>query len=105
MAEFASGNIFIRKVRLKKGDVLPGHKHGFDHTTIFFSGAWHVKAKLPTGQLVEHDFHAPNHALIRKDVEHEITCLEDGEFWCVYAHRTPQGDVVQIATGWPAAYV
>jgi hypothetical protein len=25
-------------------------------------------------------------------------------FWCVYAHREPQGDVVQDYTGWPDAY-
>jgi hypothetical protein len=28
-----------------------------------------------------------------------------GKGWCVYSHRTPQGDISQSATGWHAAYV
>jgi hypothetical protein len=26
------------------------------------------------------------------------------EAWCIYSHRTPQGDVVQEYTGWEGAY-
>lgn len=103
--EFVSGNILVRPMKRKAGQVVDGHKHNFDHTTIVFTGAVRVKAKLPSGHLIEQEFHAPSFFLVRKDVEHEITFLEDGECWCVYAHRTPQGDVVQVATGWPPAYV
>jgi hypothetical protein len=106
--EFISGNIFIRKmmVNAPKGHIVEGHTHNFDHTTIVFQGAVHVRATLPDGRVIEHDFHAPNHLLIRKDVTHEITALEDGtECWCVYSHRTPQGEVTQIDTGWPDGYV
>lgn len=104
--EFVSGNIYIRKNEdLPLGHVTPGHFHEFDHTTIVFLGAVRVKATLPDGLIIERDFHAPNHFLVRKDVLHEITALEDGTtYWCVYSHRTPQGDVVQVATGWPNAY-
>lgn len=28
-----------------------------------------------------------------------------GKAWCIYAHRTPQGDVVQQWTGWPDSYL
>lgn len=107
MTEIApGGNVFIRPNRLPAlGDRVQGHKHNFDHVTIVFTGAILVRATLPSGAVVEREFHAPAHCLIRADVEHEITALADGtEFWCVYAHRTPQGEVVQQETGWTEAY-
>lgn len=105
--EWISGNIFIRPNPLPKaGDKVDGHTHNFDHTTIVFRGAVHVKATLPNGTIIERDFHAPAHCLIRADVMHEITALEDNtEFWCVYSHRTPQGEVAETYTGWEGAYV
>ena len=105
--EWASGNIFIRPNSLPNvGDRVDGHTHNFDHTTIVFKGSVHVKAKLPGGGLIERDFVAPAHFLVLADVEHEITATAaDTVFWCVYAHRTAQGDVVQEVTGWMDAYV
>jgi hypothetical protein len=106
--EFSCGNIYIRKNHLPNvGDRVDGHKHNFDHTTLFQRGSFHVKAKLPNGTLVERDFVAPAFALIRADVEHEITAtVADSEFWCVYSHRDAQGDVVQEWNGWNnSAYV
>lgn len=104
--EWVSGNVFIRPNQLAKaGDQVHGHKHNFDHTTIVFTGAIHVKARLPNGETIERDFHAPSHCLIRAGVEHEITAIEDGtEFWCVYSHRDAQGRVSQVHTGWHEAY-
>jgi quercetin dioxygenase-like cupin family protein len=104
--EFVSGNIFIRQsmVHAAKGSKIEGHKHAFDHTTIVFTGAVHVRATLPDGGVIERDFAAPSHFLVKSDVEHEITATEDDTtFWCVYSHRTPQGDVVQEWTGWHEA--
>lgn len=105
--ELTSGNIFIRKNPLAKaGDFVEGHKHNFDHTTVVFRGAVHVKAMLPNGTVIERDFVAPSHFLVRADVEHEITATaDDTEFWCVYSHRNAQGDVIQEDNGWGAAYV
>jgi hypothetical protein len=38
-------------------------------------------------------------------VEHEITSTAPGTIcWCVYSHRTPQGEVVEQYTGWEDAY-
>jgi L-ascorbate metabolism protein UlaG (beta-lactamase superfamily) len=107
VVEEVSGNIFLRKHRgCPKGHVLDGHDHEFDHTTIVFIGAVHCKAKCPDGRIIERDFRAPCHFLVKAEVEHEITVLEEGtEFWCVYSHRTPQGEVVQEYTGWGAAYL
>lgn len=104
--EFVSGNIFVRPNALANiGDKVDGHTHNFDHTTIFFRGSFHVKATLPDGRVIERDFVAPDHCLIRADVTHEITALEpDSLFWCVYAHREPQGRITQSYTGWEKAY-
>ncbi len=107
MPEWVSGNVFIRPNKLAKvGDRVNGHTHNFDHTTIFFRGRFQVKATLPDGTKIEREFTAPAHCLIRADVTHELIALEDdSEFWCVYAHRDPQGRITQHYTGWEQAYV
>jgi len=103
--EWASGNIYIRPMPRNAGEVIEGHTHNFDHTTIFFKGRWLVKAMLPDGEVIEREFAAPSHCLIKAEVVHHLTALEDGsEAWCVYAHRDPQGEVVQQYTGWDEAY-
>ena len=105
IAEWVSGNIYIRPNRGLAGTVVAGHTHHFDHTTIVFAGAVHVKATTPDGQVLrERDFHAPAHFLVKAEVWHEISFLEDGEFWCVYSHRTPQGRVTEDFDGWQPAY-
>jgi quercetin dioxygenase-like cupin family protein len=104
--ELVLGNIFIRPNHLeRKGAVCAGHTHNFDHVTIVFAGSVHVAATLPDGRVVEQDFTAPAYFLVKKDVLHEITALEDNSiFWCVYAHRDPQGRVTQEVTGFDPAY-
>lgn len=113
LGEWVSGNVFIRPSRmLAKGEIVQGHKHNFDHTTIVFSGAVRIKGTLPDGTVIEREFRSPrpdwagpSHALIKAEVGHEITALEDGTiFWCVYSHRDPQGEVWQNYTGWEPAY-
>lgn len=122
MTEWCSGNIFIRPNRLvRAGDVIHGHCHNFDHTTIVFRGAVRVRKwtkavrldgapVLVDGEQLWHvvadrEFVAPAHFLVEAEARHEITALrDDTEFWCVYSHRTPQGEIVQNATGWEPAY-
>lgn len=100
--EYVSGNIFIRPNELPKaGDKVDGHAHNFDHTTVVFRGSVHVKAKYPDGRVREQDFVGGSEFLVKAEVEHEITALEDNTmFKCYYSHRTPQGDVVQEWDGW-----
>jgi len=104
--EWISGNIFIRANVLEHvGDAVARHAHQFDHTTIVWEGAVHVAATLPDGTRLEREFRRGEHFLVRAHVEHAITALEDGTvFWCVYAHRDPQGRVTQEYTGWERAY-
>jgi quercetin dioxygenase-like cupin family protein len=106
-AEYASGNIFIRENPLPKiGDRTAGHTHNFDHTTFVIKGAVHVKAICPDARVIERDFVAGQYFLVKADVLHEIIATQDDTlFLCVYAHRTPQGDIVQEYTGWDRAYV
>jgi hypothetical protein len=103
------GNIFIRpNERMHKGQVIQGHKHNFDHTSFVTDGAVHVKAFLPDGTVLERDFgrgYQFRHFLVLAGVEHEITALEDDtNFYCIYAHRNAQGEVVEEQTGWHGAY-
>jgi quercetin dioxygenase-like cupin family protein len=104
--EWQSGNIFIRENRLAKtGDITNGHKHNFDHTTILMRGSVRITAKLDDGNLIR-DAKAPAYVLIKAGVEHEIVALEDDTvYWCVYSHRTPQGEITQDYTGWGDCYV
>jgi hypothetical protein len=111
--EFVSGNVFIRVMGeggngLKAGETVGGHTHAFDHTTICFGGDWHVKKWLPDGTLAyEFERAGPFHCLIEKDCRHQFIFLggaDIGWAYCVYAHRTPQGEVSQVQTGWPDAY-
>ena len=98
------GNIYIRPHNMRDGEMLQGHTHNFDHVTIVFTGKVRVNAVV-SGKTVTAEFTAPAHFLVKAEVEHEITALQDGTcVWCVYAHRTPQADVVQEYTGWPEAY-
>lgn len=105
--EWVSGNVFIRPNNIAKaGQGVEGHTHNFDHTTIVFTGSVFVEAVLPDGTIKTGTFKAPAHFLVKAEVEHKITALEDNTvFWCVYSHRTPQGDVIQEYDGWMDANV
>jgi len=114
------GNIFIRTMYFEKaGQMVDGHRHHFDHVTLVLSGGVRVRYhKEEAGQLVlqgEREFWAPKQmngdggqeaqVLIKKDVHHEITALEDHTHcWCVFAHRDPNtGEVIQEWNGWMKA--
>lgn len=117
MAEYASGNIYIREMRLaKNGDAIDGHTHNFDHTTYLLSGSVHIERRPagPDGKPLTDKADVitlraepgGNFALIEAHYHHKITALEDGcLLHCVYAHRSPQGEVVQSPNGWTEAYI
>jgi quercetin dioxygenase-like cupin family protein len=105
--EYAAGNIFIRENPLPKtGDRVAAHLHNFDHVSYVVKGAVHVKAVRPDASVIEADFKAGEHFLVKADVMHTITAtVDDTLFHCIYSHRTPQGEIVQEFTGWGPAYV
>lgn len=94
----------------KAGEIRDGHCHQFDHTTYVVRGGLRIdKLDKMGGKVIRSvekrasDGH--NWILIEAGVYHEITALEDNSIGhCIYAHRTPQGDVVQEYDGWQGAY-
>lgn len=96
------GPIMCRDNHLaKKGDVIDGHKHTFDHVTIVISGAVHVRGLLPGGKTKEGEFRAGQIITILKDVDHLITATEDNTLiLCVYSHRTANGEIVEHYDPW-----
>lgn len=96
-----TGNIFVREMPFTTaGQQIEGHAHNFDHMTYVARGA----ARIERGtEAIEK--RAGEWALIEAGITHRITALEDDTLChCIYAHRTPQGDVVQKSTGWRPAY-
>lgn len=104
--EWISGNIFIRSnENLSSGHVGTEKNYNYDHTIIVYSGSLSVEATLPSGEQITKQFSAPSHFLVKKDVVHKITILEDNTtYWAVFSHRDPQGEVVQEKTGLYDAY-
>lgn len=110
------GNIFTRTMHFEKaGDVVKGHTHNFDHVTLVLTGGVRIKYTKKEGEHIvlqgERDFYAPTkmdgdggqeaQVLIKADVMHEITALEDNTHcWCVFAHRdSDTGEVVEAWNG------
>lgn len=130
--ELVQGNVFIREMRFERaGDVVNGHAHAFDHTTYVARGAVRIEqlretkaaiyAELRPGEvfpkvLVPAEYEVArsvekrasdgyNFVLIKAGVIHRLTALEDNSLGhCIYAHRNPQGEVVEAYDGWAPAY-
>jgi hypothetical protein len=116
--EYTSGhsNIYKRRNLLPhRGDVVHGHEHNFDHDMVVWRGAVRVSVLDNSGRAVltreitapgpEYPDAYPDWLLIKAGVRHEILALTDNvEFWCLYAHRDPQGRVSLEYTGWEPAY-
>jgi hypothetical protein len=64
-----------------------------------------ITATLPNGKEIVREAQAPAHFLIRAEVCHKIEALTDNTVvWCIYSHRTPDGEVIQTYDGWDDAY-
>ena len=81
-------NVYIRSVEfLAVGDVMPGHLHPFDHSTLLARGR--VRAEVD-GQATE--FTAPAVIYVRADKVHRFTALEPGTLlYCIHAQRFGEG--------------
>lgn len=117
--EYVSGNVFLRTFSLPKaGQSIGDHTHQFDHTTFVETGAVQVRKISPEGVtrtfvVYSKEYRAvrgldrqqPSSFLVEAKSRHLITALvDDTEVVCIYAHRDPQGGVVQAFTGWQPAY-
>lgn len=119
------GNIFVRPMTFPhKGYVVEGHCHNFPHVTYVPRGALRFEQLAPPTITIGEDgkeiltfgpvlktidkkaTDGNNFVLIRADMWHRITALEENSLGhCVYAHRNPQGEVVQEYDGWMDSYV
>ena len=117
MTEFVAGNVYIRTngnlQGVDPGAVIPGHRHNFDHVAIFFNGRWRMKRwhagdAISQKPALDITREAPLFLLIDKDCFHEFEYLalnkEKGVSWCVFAHRNPQGEVIEEYDGWRDAH-
>lgn len=95
---------------MKKGDIVVGHQHNFDHPTICLSGSLRLDAINPTkinaqGVVLEFDLLSSialnskddvPFNLVPKGVWHMLTALEDGtRYACAYPHRFEQACTVE----------
>lgn len=109
--ELVQGNIFIREMRFEDvGEQTIGHEHNFDHTTYVVRGGIRIEQLDAADNVVraieKRASDGYNWVLVKAATRHRITALEANTIaHCIYAHRTPQGDVVQEWDGWASSYV
>lgn len=94
---------------METGFVVEGHLHNFDHVTIFQSGRWRVGRRAEDGRelpsIEMQGGYPSSFLLIEKNVWHRLECISGpGSYMCVYPHREEAGLVVEVSTGWEAAY-
>lgn len=65
-----------------------------------------VQVREWVGPVAEHAFGAGTCKLIRAELWHECVSLEDGTIaFCVFAHRDPDGNIIQSGCGFSHGYV
>lgn len=89
------GHMFHRVHHFAKaGDRHKGHYHHVDHVTILARGG--IQITFGDGQIA--DYWAPNLIEIDKDVQHQITALEDDTLYiCSFPQFGPDGEIVGAA--------
>ncbi len=91
------GNIWVKQNVLEfAGDKNNGHEHTFDHVSMLVSGRVRVEVKGKEPK----EFTAPTFIVIRKELQHQITALEDHTvYYCVFAMRNFDGEVMEVYDG------
>lgn len=88
------GNVWVRQNwLLKAGDTAGGHAHYHDHVSLLVKGS----VEITVNNNKPKQFHAPTYIVIKKQHRHQIVALEDDTvFYCVFALRDIDGNVVDI---------
>jgi hypothetical protein len=93
---------------LETGHVVNGHLHNFDHVTIILAGRFLVEKTKKDGSKTSIEIEGgfpSSRILIDKDAWHRLTVLRGPAcYMCVYPHRSANGEVSEIYTGWEEAY-
>jgi quercetin dioxygenase-like cupin family protein len=109
-------NIIYRKFTVKKGEVTQGHTHNFHHDMLVVIGKLEVigqdtvpilnKNGDEIGRAPVGNPHPPRiiepgslPLSIPKDTLHWITALKDSEYFCLFAARNADGEVVDENNG------
>jgi len=93
----AVSNVYCRLMNFKKkGDTEISHYHDYDHGTLLAAGKVRVEMvddrNIPISDKV---FEAPTFILIKKNMRHVLTALEDNTIAsCIHALRVSTGDIV-----------
>lgn len=105
--EYVSGNIYMRHMGrpMQKDEIILGHRHHFDHTTIVLAGKLEVsllkdtetdifdnpvKAEIEQQWILSSEDTTP-WQLILAGKWHMLRALEDNtKYVCVYSHQYPQ---------------
>jgi len=88
------------------GDEAPIHYHNFHHTFFCTAGRWLGQILSDDERTVEREREvgAGEYFVVEATKRHRFIALTDNaEGHCVFAHRTPQGEVVQDYNGWDEA--
>lgn len=102
----ARANIGVRKMVFGgAGDSVGLHFHFFPHVLYCVRGS--LLAEVVDGGPPLRQVLKPGDTLvIEAERRHNITALQPGsEGDCIFAHRNPQGEVVQEYTGWEDAHL
>jgi len=83
-------NVWIKQLHfVNAGDVMDGHKHNFDHSTLLGNGS--VKVIVNEQETI---FTAPTIIFIHAQNQHEFIALEDNTVcYCIHAIR--DGDRIE----------
>lgn len=85
------GNVLIRRFVLRKGEVVPGHAHRFDHLSLLLRGRMRV-----TVDGHEKTYSAPQEVVMAKGLTHRLEALDDNTIWlCIFACRDADGSAVE----------
>lgn len=99
-------NIGIRKMVFDAaGDSTELHFHNFAHTLYCTRGSLLAEV-TEGGPLLRQVLKPGDSVVIEAERKHRVTALIEGSQGdCIFAHRTPQGEVVQEYTGWDEAHL
>lgn len=101
-------NIGIRKMKFgAAGDSVPLHYHNFAHTLYCVRGPLLAEVLDSDDTVIlSKVLDAGDSVIIEAEYRHRITSLADNaEGDCIFAHRTPQGEVVQEYIGWDEGHL
>jgi quercetin dioxygenase-like cupin family protein len=90
-------NVFTKSMHfVKKGDVMQGHTHTYDHATLVSAGSALVEMLDDNLNIVSaKTFMAPEMIYVPKDKIHRITALEDNTVCaCIHALRTIDEEII-----------